>query len=170
MSSNTEKDRLKALYEGWLVTNGMAISRPNNPAVYSETVYSHQSGGGISIIQLNDGSDKIIMTTRVNFGPDVQQSIGALVANAQRSFANGMGIGLMQIGAQFTIQQANNTIQSVIVERTVFGEGLTKQIFFDNLFIVMSGAVQVVMAIQDKFGIQSGRGPSSGTASSPGVR
>ena len=168
MVTNAEKDRLRELYEGWLVSNSMAITRPNNPSVYSETIYNHPGGGGISIIQLNDGSDKIIVTTRINFGPDVQQSVGSLDATAQRSFVNGMATALMQIGAQYNIQQANNTVQSVIVERTIFGEGLSKQIFFDNLFTVVSGAILVVMRLQDRFGEQSLNRPT--TRSSPGIR
>lgn len=170
MTTNGEKDHLRELYEGWLVTNGMAITRPNNPGVYTETVYNHPSGAGISIVQLNDGSDKIIITTRVNFGPDIQQAIGAMDASAQRSFSNGMAIAIMQLGAQFNFHAQNNTIQSVNIERTVFGEGLTKQVFFDNLFTVISAAVVVVMRLQDRFGVQQGRAPASGIASSPGIR
>ena len=170
MSANNEKDRLKALYEGWLITNGMAITRPVNASVYSETIYNHPSGSGISIIQLNDGSDKIIITTRVNLGQDVQQLIGAMDINGQRSFTNGMATALMQIGAQFNIQHANNTVQFISVERTLFGEGLTKQIFFDNLFTVVSGAILVVMRLQDRFGMQTGKTPGGGTGSSPGIR
>src|SRR2546425_10063685 len=102
MVTNEEKDKVRELYEGWLVSNSVAITRRNNPSVYSETIYNHPGGGGISSIQLNDRSHKIIITTRINFGPHGQQSIGSVESTAQRSCVNGIAAALLQVGAQHT--------------------------------------------------------------------
>jgi hypothetical protein len=164
---NEKKDLLKQAYEEWMISNGFSISRPTNHNTYCETVYNHPNGAGISIVQLNDGTDKIIITTRVNFGPDIQIAFVGLPHPDQMKLINDISLLLMQIGVQFNILSQASAVQSIIVERTIYGENITKQLFFDCLSQVINGALVILMKVQERFGGQNSRSSASSTLGSP---
>jgi hypothetical protein len=75
----------------------------------------------------------------------------------QLSLLNDLKYGLLHMGLQFGLPMKDNILQAVVVERTTFGEGLTKQIFFDNLYHVIDGLVFMQMKIHERLGAGVGR-------------
>jgi len=157
MTSDEDKSHLQQQYEQWITDLGSQIGRPSNPNVFSEIVYSHPNGMSVSIVQPNDQSDRIVCTTRLNIPPDVQQTLIELPEEQRGSLMTEIQYGLLQMGIQFGFSLQNNIIQAIAVERTVFGESLNKQVFFDNLYRVIDGLVFVQTKLREKLGSRMGR-------------
>jgi hypothetical protein len=155
--SDSEKARYQQQYENWIREMGIQLSQQSNPNVYSEMVYTHPNGMAVGILQLKDQSDRIVISTRLNMPPEVQQSFSGLPQDEQLGLLNEVKYGLLQLGVQFAFPMQDNVLQAVVVERTVFGESLTKQILFDNLYRVIDGLVFIQTKIHEKLGARVGR-------------
>jgi hypothetical protein len=61
-------------------------------------------------------------------------------------------------------------LQAIVIERTLFGESLNKQIFYDALFRIIDAIVAVQTKFREKLGMlaaskgASGNAPESGTS------
>jgi hypothetical protein len=161
VASDSDKAGYQQQYENWIKELGTPISQPNNPNVFSETVYTHPNGMAVGVIQLKDQSDRIVMSTRLNLPLEVQQTIAALPQDEQVALLNELKYGLLQMGLQFGFPMQDNILQAVVVERTTFGESLTKQVFFDNLYRVIDGLVFIQMKIHERLGTRVGRAGST---------
>lgn len=157
MVSETDKAGYQKRYDSWITDAGVQKTHTNNPNVFSETIYTHPNGIAVSVIQLKDQSDKIILTSRLNIPPDLRQSISTLPEDHQLALLNELKYGLLQMGAQYALPMNDNLLQAVVVERTTFGDGLTKQVFFDNLYRVIDGLVFAQIKVQEKLGTRFGR-------------
>ena len=162
MTTSEEKARYQKDYETWIMANGDKIVNQTNPNVFSDSVYTHPNQVTVSIRQLNDQTDRIIFGANLNFPPDAQQVISALPNTEQAGLGDEAVLMLTQMGVQFNFLVQNNILQSITVERTVFGESMTKQIFFDNLYRI----IDALSALQTKFHQKLGTGKMTSSGSS----
>jgi len=154
MITSDEKARYQKDYETWIKANSDKIVNQPNPNVFSDSVYTHPNHVTMSIRQLNDQTDRIIFGANLNFPADALEVISALPSTEQIGLGDKAVLMLTQMGVQFNFQVQNNILQSITVERTVFGESMTKQIFFDNLYRI----IDALSALQTKFHQKLGTG------------
>ena len=162
MPSNENKAAYLRTYEGWLEEGGTSVKTKQGPELFSDSLYTHGNGMIVRIIQFNDKSDKILVTARLGIPTDIQQQFGELSEPEKRDISNDISLALTQIGVQYNIQVINGILQGVILERTVFGESMNKQIFFDNLYRVVDALVMTSTVVAKKLG-----GNISGSSGNP---
>jgi hypothetical protein len=163
MTTQDDKARFRQTYEAWIQDEGAELRVNQTPNVFSDSVYTHGNGMTVRIIQFNDKSDKILITARLAVPGDAQQQLGELSETERRDISNDIALALTQIGVQYNIQIVNTILQGVILERVVFGVGLNKQIFFDNLYRIIDAIVMTSTLISKKLGgniTSSGGNPS----------
>lgn len=152
MTTNEEKAEYQKRYEEWLVANGTPLKVQTSPSLFCDGVYTHPNGMTVSIRQLSDSSDRIIIVANLNLPPAIQGAFSSLPDVEKAALSVEITLGLIQLGVQFSFPMQNNTLQGVTVERTVFGESMTKQIFFDNLYRIIDALVIVQLRFQQKLG------------------
>jgi hypothetical protein len=159
LTTNEEKAEYQKRYEEWLVANGTPLKVQTSQSLFCDGVYTHPNGMTVSIRQLSDRSDRIIIVANLNLPPAIQAAFSSLPDVEKAALSVEITLGLIQLGVQFSFPMQNNTLQGVTVERTVFGESMTKQIFFDNLYRIIDALVIVQLRFQQKLG--SGTNQSS---------
>lgn len=152
LTTNEEKAGYQKRYEEWLASNGTPLNVQNNPALFCDAVYAHPNGMTVSIRQLSDSSDRIIVVANLKLPPAIQEAFLSLPDIEKAALSVDLTLGLIQLGVQFSFPMQNNVLQSVTVERTVFGESMTKQIFFDNLYRIIDALVIIQLRFQQRLG------------------
>ena len=153
MTSNEEKAGYQNRYEQWLADSGRPLKIQNSPELFCDGVYTHLNGITVSIRQLNDTSDRIIMVANLNIPPALQEAFSNLPDSDKAALSLDTTLGLLQLGVQFSFPVKDNVLQAVTVERTVFGESMTKQIFFDNLYRIIDALIVVQLRFQQRLGL-----------------
>lgn len=169
MTASDDKAKFQHTYEGWISENGVALTRRQNTNVFSETVYTHRNGIMVSIRQHNDDSDRIILAATMKFPPAVQQQIHDLGDVEQERLSDEVILLMTQMSVQFSFMGENKILQSISVERTVFGGSMTKQIFFDNLYRIIDALVALQTKFRQKLGTvanSTGSGENAANTSS----
>lgn len=171
MKIQEEKKRMQRLYEGWLNVNGWAAKRCENKAVLSDTSFIHPSGLELHIIQEADMSDRIHIINTIFADADAPTELANMQPEERTKMVREVKKILLQIGAQYNLDYDGLRLKSITIQRTLYGENLTKQVFFDNISKVIDGTLLVLMYLESKVNNASlvckGDMPTGATFASP---
>ena len=168
MNVQEEKNRLQKLIEQWLVQNNFTIQRHENADVLSEISVKYPNGMQVNFIQRRDQSDALQIATVVNIAPDAQAIISGWDSAQAKLTIDELKAELIRMSVQFIFEGQQNSIGRIILTRTVYGEGLTKQLFFDSSTRVMESAVMVFLKLENAVGRRVSQvEDTSGTKTTP---
>src|SRR5262245_56476489 len=163
MARSDDKAKYRQIYESWIQEIGAGLVVNQSPNLFSDSNYIHGNGMTVRIVQFNDESDKILLTARLAMPPEIQQQFREWSEIQKNDISNEIALSLTHVSVQYNLQIVNTILEGVILERTVFGENLHKQVFFDNLYRIIDAIVMTSTVIGRKLGgntSSSGGNPS----------
>jgi hypothetical protein len=153
MTTREEKMGYQTKYQNWIKSVGASLQvRLPNDQILADSLYTHANGIILRILQLSDDSDRILLVTKLNFPAEAQQLIAALPETKRTALFNETALLLTKMGIQFSVNMQESSLQEITLERTVFGESMTKQIFFDNLYRIIDAIVALNIKLRQKMG------------------
>lgn len=152
LASSDEKARYQQAYEQWIRSNGGSVVVQTNPAAFSDSIFTHPNKMTVSIRQPKDSSDRIILAANLSIPHETQQLIISFPELEQAAFSHEIALLMIQIGVQFSFRIQENILQGITVERTIYGQSMTKQVFFDNLYRIIDALVALQLKFQQMLG------------------
>jgi hypothetical protein len=147
-----EKKRLQEQCEDWVTKSNFKLKNNSNATAFSDLSVFHASGIEIHVVQPNADNDEIYLMQRTDLAPDAQAAAASLSAD-QRNNLIGEAINILLIkGVQFKFDFDSSTIKSILLQRTLYGEGLSKQVFFDALMLIVEAQMIASRIILAKLG------------------
>lgn len=132
---NNRDDVVKRIIE-WLNAEPLTYTlRENDSDRFRATIELSQNLN-LDVQLTSQKPDRVVLLTNAYLGPDDQRAYSWLDRENKESFLRAVRCALLNIDVNHQISPNAETLQSIIITKTIYFDGLTRDRFFDSILLL----------------------------------
>jgi hypothetical protein len=120
----------------WLNSEPLAYTPKENDSDRFRATIELSQDLNLDVQLTSQRPDRITLLTNAYLGPDDQRAYSRLHREKKESFLRAVRCALLNIDVDHHISPNADTLQSIIISKTIYFDGLTRDRFFDSLLVL----------------------------------
>ena len=139
LSINDAKKAVIDRIRKWLKEENMTSSPKADPYADLVLAIEPRKGRIMNVIVGKDKIDSVEIISFVGFSEQDKKAYASLRAKPRNDFVNGIVESLLPINIIYSFRPDLNTLEEIVLKKTIYFDGLTKNSFFDAIHTIVRG-------------------------------